>query len=349
MALEQGTVYEVQRSGVPSGYVTVQGAGKPQGSGSWIARGKWQPPPVAHASAPGAKSKSPMDDERPRLTRNSNSTESAAPAATPSATPAQVTAAAEAASVAAAQAAEANDPNRPRLRHGEPAETTSVSDKDFFASLPPAKKLASKAKSMMAAAPAYQVAISDATSYETRSYLFPWTPSEQTAMTQAVTAMAQQRVLSYLKSRGKKPPAASVALQDVQVRAFDLFGNNDAEMVLSARQPLALTSAIRTRSHVGAKAASSTPPAPPLNVYITLVVMQDLNGDMHTLFSSVTDNEHLDVEGRMELIDAVDAEGDGRAELLFRRFTPDSQSFELYRYASDRLWLLFDSARGTQP
>ncbi|MGH8277880.1 MAG: hypothetical protein ACRETH_14420, partial [Steroidobacteraceae bacterium] len=280
------------------------------------------------------------------LTRGANPTESAAPAAAPSAAPAQVTAVDEAATVAAARAAEANDPNRPRLRRGEPAATTSVSDKDFFAALPSPKKLSSNAKSRMAAAPAYQVAISDASSYETRSYLFPWTPSEQAAMTQAVTAMAQQRVLSYLKSRGKKPPTASSALQDVQVRAFDLFGNNDAEMVLSARQPLTGVTSGRPRSHAGAKASSSVPL---LNAYVTLVVMQDLNGDMHTLFASVTDDEHIDVEGRMQLIDAVDAEGNGRAELLFRRFTTESQSFELYRYASDRLWLLFDSARGAQP
>jgi hypothetical protein len=43
----------------------------------------------------------------------------------------------------------------------------------------------------------------------------------------------------------------------------------------------------------------------------------------------------------MELIDAVDADGDGRGELLFRR-TFDGSAYAIYRVTADGLWPLFE-------
>jgi hypothetical protein len=50
-----------------------------------------------------------------------------------------------------------------------------------------------------------------------------------------------------------------------------------------------------------------------------LIARTNLEGELRKLFFSQTDSRHLDVSPRMELIDAVDADGDGRGELLFRR------------------------------
>ena len=47
---------------------------------------------------------------------------------------------------------------------------------------------------------------------------------------------------------------------------------------------------------------------------------------------------------RLELVDAVDADGDGRGELLFRQISDAGRAFVLYRVIGDRLWPLF---RGT--
>jgi hypothetical protein len=44
----------------------------------------------------------------------------------------------------------------------------------------------------------------------------------------------------------------------------------------------------------------------------------------------------------MELIDVVDADGDGRGELLFRRVFDTGSAYAIYRVTSDRLWPLFE-------
>jgi hypothetical protein len=44
----------------------------------------------------------------------------------------------------------------------------------------------------------------------------------------------------------------------------------------------------------------------------------------------------------MELIDAVDADGDGRGELLFRRTSDGGSAYAIYRVTSDHLWPLFE-------
>jgi hypothetical protein len=44
----------------------------------------------------------------------------------------------------------------------------------------------------------------------------------------------------------------------------------------------------------------------------------------------------------MELIDAVDADGDGRGELLFRRTNDNGSAYAIYRITPDGLWPLFE-------
>jgi hypothetical protein len=61
------------------------------------------------------------------------------------------------------------------------------------------------------------------------------------------------------------------------------------------------------------------------------------------LFFSVTDARHLDQIPRLEFIDAVDADGDGRGELLFREVTDSGQGFAIYRVLPDTLSKIFDS------
>jgi hypothetical protein len=57
----------------------------------------------------------------------------------------------------------------------------------------------------------------------------------------------------------------------------------------------------------------------------------------------VTDKFHLDVTPRLEFIDVVDADGDGRGELLFQETTDVGKGYLIYRATADRLWKMFDS------
>jgi len=80
--------------------------------------------------------------------------------------------------------------------------------------------------------------------------------------------------------------------------------------------------------------------------YVTVVAHSDLYGELRKLFSAVTDTRHLDVTPRMELVDAVDADGDGRAELLFREVSDGGSGYAVYRVGGDQLWQLYE---GTTP
>jgi hypothetical protein len=57
----------------------------------------------------------------------------------------------------------------------------------------------------------------------------------------------------------------------------------------------------------------------------------DLQGQLNKLFASATDNAHLDATPRLELIDVVDADGDNRAELLFRQSSDIGSDYIIYR------------------
>jgi hypothetical protein len=80
--------------------------------------------------------------------------------------------------------------------------------------------------------------------------------------------------------------------------------------------------------------------------YITVAAWQEIDGSLRKVFAQVTDDQHLDVYPRLEVIDAVDASGNGRGELLFRAYGDQGSRFVLYHPGPDNLNLLFDSARG---
>ena len=114
--------------------------------------------------------------------------------------------------------------------------------------------------------------------------------------------------------------------EDVRLRIFDLSNSNQPVLVLSAR----------TRPAAGASESFEEPKE------ITLIARTNLEGELKKLFFSQTDSRHLDVSPRMELIDAVDADGDGRGELLFRRTSDGGSAYAIYRVTSDHLWPLFE-------
>jgi hypothetical protein len=74
-----------------------------------------------------------------------------------------------------------------------------------------------------------------------------------------------------------------------------------------------------------------------------LVTRTDIYGNLHKLYSGVTDRFHLDVTPQLDLIDAVDADGDGRGELLFHKTTDAGNGYAIYKATADTLWKMFDT------
>jgi hypothetical protein len=128
-------------------------------------------------------------------------------------------------------------------------------------------------------------------------------------------------------ARGPQP-----TFDDVQFHAFDLWNTNEPVFILSAI------------AHMPDSKASS--PDPAQQYYLTLVAKKNIYDELRKLYAGVTDAHHLDQTPRMELIDAVDADGDGRGELLFRRISDVGSAWGVYRAGADQLFPLFE---GTPP
>jgi hypothetical protein len=204
-------------------------------------------------------------------------------------------------------------------------------------------------------------AISDAGGPDPRSYTFEWLKGEEEERRKQMLDLAQQQLRLYLNQQAKalivpgpiasgsitpkstataagpknsttarkrSSKAPEIPLENVQFRTFDLWANNQPVLVLSAEARI--------------------PPNPsggpaPGNYTITLVARTDIYNNLHKLYSGVTDKYHLDVTPQLELIDAVDADGDGRGELLFRQTTDAGMGYIIYRATADKLWKLYDT------
>jgi len=114
--------------------------------------------------------------------------------------------------------------------------------------------------------------------------------------------------------------------RDQQLKILDVSGTNEAVLIYSATATL--------------------PGRADLQFSTAVVARQDIYADLHKIFAHTTDNNHLDMQPRYEFIDAVDADGDGRGELLFRQVSDSGSAFVLYRVIGDRLWPLFQGTPG---
>jgi hypothetical protein len=164
-------------------------------------------------------------------------------------------------------------------------------------------------------------------------------PEEEQAFLKKMLAMAANEVrarASHLSQEsGEKPAvgtrkskAASLPeFHDTELRVFDLSTSNEPVLILMAE----------------AKLSS----APDLDFILALVARQDIYGDLHKVFAQTTDDKHLDVLPRYDLIDAVDVDGDGVGELLFRESWDSGTAFAVYRVIGDQLWPLFEGKPGT--
>jgi hypothetical protein len=243
----------------------------------------------------------------------------------------------------------APDPDRPRLKRGKPADLVNTED-PRLTGLPPTMQQA--------------VAVSDANNRAEHPWKYTWAnPEDETKMKVALEGMARTALGLDTPPAPAKPvrkattprkksmlpaaPPEPVALVDEQFRVFELAYGATATLVLTASSPKPpdvpdVTQADTDKPpaiHRGkptattAKQDTSTklPPKPVPQKFVTLVAQPDLYGGVLVLYKSVTDSAHLDENPRMRLVDAVDAMGDNRGELLFELRGQTQRQFALFR------------------
>ena len=181
-------------------------------------------------------------------------------------------------------------------------------------------------------------AISDAGGPDPRPYTFDVKPVEEAGYRSRMLDLAARLLRAQAGAPAKDAEAAGKKMSggksagkptkplfdDVSLRIFDLSNSNEPVLVLSAK----------TRATSSEDLGSQKE--------ITLIARTNLEDELKKLFFSETDSQHLDVTPRMELIDAVDADGDGRGELLFRRTFDSGSAYAIYRVTADGLWPLFE-------
>jgi hypothetical protein len=269
----------------------------------------------------------------------------------------------------------ATEENRPRLRRGKPVEPLPDDDVPGY-SKPGASAAASSAtssaspttdaakadaaKTAPAKADAGPVdlvpAISDATGPQPRSFAYEWLKDEEGERREQMVALAKQKVRAYVEAIAKaritpaSTPAASAGarhtaptkavaktkdpiLDNVKMTTFDVWTTNQPVLVFSAQAHMPPPPAGSPHSEVDSEMQYS----------VLMVAYPDTYNNLHPIYTGVTDKYHLDLTARLELIDAVDADGDGRGELLFREITDGGSGWVIYRPTADKLWKMFDS------
>ncbi|HXB61587.1 MAG TPA: hypothetical protein VNU94_01895, partial [Acidobacteriaceae bacterium] len=193
-----------------------------------------------------------------------------------------------------------DDPGRPHLHHG--GATTG-------AALPPLRGLPPDMHQM--------VAVSDAAERAEHDFAYEWQDANQKAatlsklesMAQAALAPASLLAKPATSHRHKTATPAPIALLEEELYAYEIsYGGVDV-FVFTAH----------TEDHR----------------YVTLIAQPDIYGTPHILLQSVAGSTNLDQTPQMRFIDAVDADGDNRAELLFELRGETQRQFALYRIAQD--------------
>ena len=274
-----------------------------------------------------------VDSERPTLHRKSKNSDSSADSGDSTAAPdpdrptlhRSHKANAEEAGMAETSLA-TPDPDRPRLKRGKPAGSDSTE----------APKLDGLPATLQQA-----VAVSDAANHPDHPWRYSWAdPADEEKMRSGLMDIARHELgldtpvpaptkpkrttAAHRKATSAPPPADPVELADVRFQVFELAFGSPATMVLSAATP-----ADRDLSPAPGGAANPSAAAP--RKHVTLIAQPDLYGGILVVHKNLTDERHLDQTPQMRLVDAVDAMGDNRAELLFELRGDGQRQFALYR------------------
>jgi hypothetical protein len=254
------------------------------------------------------------------------------------------------------------DPNRPVLvrgkietlgstQHGASDKASAKRAQGGKTSTGPTKDSANPSDDKIAvktSGPQLIPAVSDAGGPDPRPYAYDLKSDEEQMIREKMLAMAGDLITARAKPADEvvsptaksatrtgtarktsaKPPQPK--FEDVHFQAYDLWNTNEPVFILSASAQMPKRPGFPNEAGLD------------LTYYITLVTKQDIYGDLRKLNATVTDTRHLDETPRMQLIDAVDADGDGRGELLFREVSDAGSVYAIYRAGADQLFPLFE-------
>ncbi len=319
--------------------------------------------PTLHRSTDTGSGASPVDPDRPTLHRHADTgtLETTAP-----------------------------DPDRPHLRYGEAGDVNSrvmpTELKEF--STPGMAALAGAAGGAGSGAPVtigQTVAISDTQTDEPHPFRFTWpSPTVQTDTEAAMRAFALRALATAAQATfGPAAKASQKTAADLQ-QAATAAEHSVAATSAAANAPAQTTPSKSTPGTRARHTTASAPMADPLTEaqftafelsygagvtyiysahtnaadaadrrYVTVIAQPDFYGKPHLVFSQTTRGDQLNQVPAMHLIDAVDADGDHRAELLFELEggAPDGQApparqFALYSVTAGKAAQVYTSNAG---
>lgn len=349
LAVVAGTVYALESAGDPVGFFSLHDASRVQDA--WVGFGAWSP---LH---PVGKAEVSAEDARPHYKGAADGAkkDAGSPAAASGSASKSGTSGGSAGSDSSG-----DDPDRPTLHRHAPvaanthdgiADTENVPDPGADPNRPhirrgrPTDDQTSLPEMLETPENLRQTAaVSDSSVIDDRSFAHLWSDEKERAQAQnQMQTLALKQIAAFQKQRTQaaskaivgaapkatagaatKTPAQSRAatnksamtavptLVQIQFAAYDLAYQDDPTYVF---------------------AAQNSDPGPN-QIYVVVVARPDIYGELQVAFSAVTTASQLYLTPRYRLVDAVDSNGDGRAELLLEARNADGRRFvimQVYR------------------
>ncbi len=236
-----------------------------------------------------------------------------------------------AAAVDTAQRIEEQDPGRPTLRHGKSEQIQA----DLPIGRSGAAAIASTAAPSRSANDKVLLAIADSGKIESRSYGYKISAAERERDLQALKSMAAEAIRKAAKERASLRGIDATKLEDVEVHALDPDYSNRPIEILTATITVA-----QSKAWLPPGSVIKSPP----RIVVALVARKDSAGRLNQIYVTIADPTMLDVRPALQYLGAVDADGSGRAQLLFRKQVDvNSFAYVLYRATAYDLVKTFET------
>jgi len=325
-AIDGDVFYQVEQDGAAVGNFVVRTA--MHNSFRWWAEGLWTPGSGKSAGQPsaGGQSGEPhRNDDRPVLRR--------APSASADSSAADKSGSHDAKTAAprddAAEQAEARDPNRPTLHHGKSEQVQAEVPKSG-----PGVGVAAAAPPPYSANDKVLLAVADLGNIESRSYSYKASAEERQHDLEALKSMASDAIRKAAKERASLRGVDAGNLNEVELHLLDPDYSN---------RPLEILTATITPSRKFWLPPGSIIKAPP-KMTVVVVARKDSTQRLNQISLMIADLDMLDVRPSLEYLGAVDADGSGRAQLLFRKQVDvNSFGYVLYRATPYELIKTFET------